>query len=144
MDERRQKALQYARSLLGVKWRHRGRKPWAVDCVGLVLLSLHAAGLELEDEKHYGREPWKDKLRQKLRARFGPPIREEQWQPGDIALFKWGGYEPSHIGLLADYKYSGFALIHSRRAKVQNCVVEHALDERWRRLLVEVYSPWET
>lgn len=130
--------------MLGVKWRHRGRKPWAVDCVGLVLLSLRAAGLELEDEKHYSREPWKDSLRKKLRSRFGEPINDDNWQPGDIAVFKWGGYEPSHIGILGDCEYSRFSLIHSRRANSQGCVVEHHLDERWSRLLVEVYSPWET
>lgn len=140
----RVECLNYARSLLGVKWRHRGRKPWAVDCVGLVVLSLQAAGVSLEDEKHYGREPWKDQLQEKIRSRFGDPIPEHRWGPADIAVFKWGTYEPSHIGLLADYKHGGFSLIHSRRGKTQNGVVEHVLDERWRRLLVEVYTPWGT
>ena len=30
----------HARSMIGVPWRHQGRKPWAVDCLGLVELSL--------------------------------------------------------------------------------------------------------
>lgn len=139
ITEQRKLAVAYARSLLDVKWRHQGRKPWAVDCVGLVYLSLQHAGVNVDDQKGYGRSPWNENLQQKLRQRFGEPLPEGQWQIGDIAVFKSPKRGPSHIGLLADYLYGGFSLIHSH---VQNNVAEHALDERWRKLLVEVYSPW--
>lgn len=141
MHAQRQKAIDFARSMIGVPWRHHGRKPWAVDCLGLVVLSLRAAGLEVRDKKHYGREPWKDGLQQGIRERCGDPIPEEQWQPGDIAVFKAPNRAPCHVALLADYKYGGFSIIHSHAQ--HNCI-ECALDARWRRLLVEVYSPWET
>ncbi|MCO1337107.1 hypothetical protein MO867_22545, partial [Microbulbifer sp. OS29] len=90
MQQQRLDTLAHARGLVAkrVRWRHRGRTEWAVDCVGLIVLSLRAAGLVIEDEKHYGREPWKDGLRQKMQRRFGNPIAEHLWQPGDIALFK--------------------------------------------------------
>lgn len=142
MQSQRQSCIEYARSLVGVKWQHQGRAPWAVDCVGLVYLSLRAAGVQVENEVHYGREPWKDGLQAKLRDRFGDPIEEADWQPGDIAVFQAPRRGPGHIGLLADYRYGGFALIHARAEPKK--VVEHALDARWRRLLVEVYSPWGT
>ncbi|MCO1337278.1 hypothetical protein MO867_23445, partial [Microbulbifer sp. OS29] len=68
------------------------------------------------------------------------PIAEHLWQPGDIALFKSPQKsDPSHVGFLADYRHGGFSLIHAHAD--QDCR-EHVLDERWRRLLVEVYSPW--
>jgi len=140
----REVAIQYARSLLGVKWQHRGRTPWAVDCVGLVYLSLKAGGVEVEDETHYGREPWRDSLQEKLHRRFGAPIPESRWDIGDIAVFKSPERGPSHVALLGDYRYGGFSLIHSRNCRVKKCVVEHVLDDRWRRLLVEVYTPWAT
>src|SRR5690606_34666530 len=126
---------------IGTKWRHRGRQPWAVDCVGLVVLSLQAAGLQIEDDIHYGREPWKASLQKRLRERFGDPIPEQEWKAGDIAVFKAPQRGPSHIGFLADYKYGGFSLVHSHAQ--HNCI-ENALDARWRRLLVEVYTPWAT
>lgn len=141
MKEQREKAIAFARSMVGVKWRHRGRKMWAVDCLGLIVLSLRAAGLGVKDKKNYSREPWKDGLQQGLRERCGKPIPEERWQPGDIAVFKAPNLGPSHVAFLADYKYGGFSIIHSHAQ--HNCI-ECALDARWRRLLVEVYSPWET
>ncbi|WP_444891198.1 NlpC/P60 family protein [Microbulbifer sp. DLAB2-AA] len=145
MQQQRIDTLAFARGLVAkrVRWRHRGRTPWAVDCVGLIVLSLHAAGLNIEDEKHYGREPWKDGVRQKMRARFGEPIAEDLWQPGDIAVFKSPQRsDPSHVGFLGDYplgSFGDFSLIHAHAD--QDCR-EHVLDARWRRLLVEVYSPW--
>ena len=72
--------------MLGVRWRHLGRKPWAVDCLGLVILSLRAAGCAYADAPdRYGREPWDDQLRKGLRERLGPPV--DDWRPGDVALF---------------------------------------------------------
>lgn len=139
ITDQRKLAVAYARSLLGVKWRHQGRKPWAVDCVGLVYLSLRQAGLNVADKKGYGREPWNENLQEILRQRFGDPIPEVQWQIGDIAVFRSPPKGASHVGLLGDYLYGGFSLIHSH---VQHDVVECALDGRWRKLLVEVYSPW--
>lgn len=138
----RETAIEYARSLLGVKWQHQGRTPWAVDCVGLIYLSLKAAGIDVDDETHYSREPWKDNLQAKLRGRFGDPIPDDEWEVGDIAVFKAPNRGPAHVALLADYQYGGFSLIHSRNCRVKKCVVEHALDAKWRRMLVEVYTPW--
>lgn len=139
IKEQRQKTLSHARSLIGVKWRHRGRTAWAIDCVGLVTLSLKAAGVEINDTTHYGREPWKDSLQNRLHKRFGPPINEQHWQAGDVAVFNAPNRGASHIGFLGDYKYGGFSLIHSH---AQHNTIEHALDARWRKLLIEVYSPW--
>lgn len=135
----RSQVIAKARSYLGAKWRHRGRKPWAIDCVGLVVLSLEAGGIIIPDDKYYGREPWRDRLQQKLQDRFGEPIHKDQWRVGDVALFKAMDKAPCHIGFLADYTHGGFSLLHSH---AQHNVTEHALDDRWQRLLVEVYSPW--
>lgn len=125
-----------ARSYLGVKWRHRGRKPWSLDCIGLVIRTVAAGGLEMVDRQNYGREPWNDGLRQEMRDQLGEPV--EAWQPGDIALISWdGGAEPSHVGVIGDYP-GGLSLIHSYSLVA---VCEHRIDEAWQKRIIEVYRP---
>lgn len=141
MTPERREMVDYARSLIGAKWRHRGRKPWAVDCIGILVLSIEAAGGEIEDRLDYGREPWKDGLQGAMQERFGDPIPFEQAQPGDVALFAWPNKPPSHIGIFADYMHGGLSVIHSLTLKD---VSEHAFDGAWKRLLVEVYQTWQT
>lgn len=125
--------------MLGTPWRHQGRKPWAVDCLGLVILSLRAAGWSrtVEVPARYGREPWDDRLRGGLRDHFGDPIRDA-WAMGDIALVRWGNGEPSHVGILADYVHGGLSIIH---ASTRQGVVETALSGRIRDGIVEIYRP---
>lgn len=125
-----------ARKLKGTRWRHRGRKPWAVDCIGLVALAGSAAGLLAADEEGYGREPWEDRLRIGCRARWGEPVQDPQ--PGDIALFRWGAGEPSHMGILGDHPDGGLTLIHAHN--IQG-VVEGRLAGKMAAQLVEVFRP---
>ncbi len=137
----RRETIAAARGFLGAKWRHRGRTTWAMDCIGLLVLALREAGYPIVDRLDYGREPWKDGLQQALEARFHAVGRdhEDQWQPGDVALFYWPGKAPCHLGFLADYRHGGLSILH---AHSNFNVAEHALVDKWRRLLVEVYSPW--
>jgi hypothetical protein len=134
-----EKFVAHARSLKGARWRHRGRKPWAVDCIGLLVLSCTAAGLEwqeLKDERRYGREPWEDRLRKGLRDRFGDPAND--WRPGDVALIRWNKGEPSHVGIIGDHP-QGLSLIHASNI---HGVVEHGLSGKFFDCIVEVYRPW--
>lgn len=128
-----------ARALKGVRWRHRGRKPWAVDCVGLLLLSARAAGKHVEDEPLYGREPWDDQLRKALRQRFGEPVAREDRRCGDIALIRWNQGEPSHIAIIGDHPQGGLSLIHASNI---HGVVECSLSGPYEKCVVEVYRLW--
>ena len=69
-DSQRGEMVSFARSMCGkARWRHRGRKPWAVDCIGLVVLALSEAGFSgVKDRLDYGREPWRDGLKEELSA----------------------------------------------------------------------------
>lgn len=130
--------IEHARSLKGTRWRHRGRKPWAVDCLGLIALSLEAAGMQVQDETRYGREPWDDSLRKGLAERFGDPV--DDWRAGDIALIRWRKDEPSHLGILADHPRGGLSVIHAHNLRG---VIEHAVDgSRIHDCIIEVYRPW--
>lgn len=133
-----QRVVAHARSMLGVRWRHQGRKPWAVDCLGLVEMCLLAADWPgaVQAPARYGREPWDDQLRRGLRAHLGEPV-SGGWQPGDVPLFRWGKGEPSHVGILADYAYGGLSIIHASMAR--KAVVETTLAGRLRECVIEVY-----
>lgn len=134
-----QRVVLHARQLIGVPWRHQGRKPWAVDCVGLVVLSLRGAGWpsEIAVPARYGREPWDGQLRGSLQHHFGDCVHGDM-QPGDIALFRWGKSQPSHVGITADYVYGGLSIIH---ASTREGVIETALSGRIREGLIEAYRP---
>lgn len=127
-----------ARAMKGARWRHRGRKPWAVDCIGLLAVAGAKAGLVADDVTGYGREPWDDRLSKGCRERWGEPIPRDQAQPGDIATFRWGAGEPSHIGLLGDHPDGGLTLIHAHN---QLGVTEASLKGRHAANLVEIFRP---
>lgn len=126
-----------ARQLIGARWRHRGRKPWAIDCVGLLVLSAKATGWPLTDQSHYGREPWEGRLRAAMIENLGEPVGKP-YQAGDVVLIRWGLREPSHVGILADYVYGGLSLIHCDNL---NGCLEQRLDERLMDCIVEVFRP---
>jgi cell wall-associated NlpC family hydrolase len=126
-----------ARELKGTRWRHRGRKRWAVDCLGLIVLAGRRAGITAEDVTRYGREPWDDALRKGLRERFGEPVTDPR--AGDIAVIRWRKDEPSHVAIIADHPDGGLSLIHSHNL---HGVVEHALAPPFSQCIVEVYRPW--
>lgn len=125
-----------ARSYLGVRWRHCGRKPWAIDCVGLVILSARAAGIQIWDAKVYGREPWDDLLRKRCVEECGDALTFAQAVPADIALIQFAD-EPSHVGIVADHPH-GLSLIHAHNLLG---VIEHRIDEVMARRIAAIYRP---
>lgn len=136
------RVVAHARSMVGTPWRHQGRKPWAVDCAGLVVLSFAAAGWRSAEAApaRYGRDPWDDMLRETLRGQFGEPT-DDAWRAGDVALFRWGQGEPSHVGIIADHPLGGLSIIHSSNLMG---VVETSLAGRMLDSVVEVYRPeWD-
>jgi cell wall-associated NlpC family hydrolase len=132
------RVVAHARSMLGVRWRHQGRKPWAVDCLGLVVLSLAAAGWKgaVCVPARYGTEPWDDQLRKGLEAHFGAPV--VQGQAGDVALVRWGRSEPSHVAILADYVWGGLSAIHAHN---RHGVIETALSGEIKDSVEAIYRP---
>lgn len=128
--------IQSARELIGVKWRHQGRSPWAVDCVGLVVLSLEMSGRKVSDNLHYNSSYSNADLLTEMDKRFK---KVDYLRDGCIATFGAIGKMPTHIGIIAHDRHGDLSLIHSR---ANSKVMEHRMDNVWVRLKREVYDPW--
>lgn len=77
--------LAAARGFLGVPWVHQGRTERGVDCIGLIVLSARAVGLEVPLAAEYGRLQNFGLAREHLQAFC---TRVGSGEPGDIVLFK--------------------------------------------------------
>lgn len=137
MDPGAERFIAHARSMLGTRWRHRGRKPWGVDCIGLIVLASCAAGLDVEDPHRYGNEPWDDRLRKWMVTHFGAPVIGAR--AGDVAVIRWHWEEPCHAGIVADHPAGGLSLIHAHSL---HGVIEQALSGPVLQRVVEYYRPW--
>ena len=83
-----------ARKYLGVKFRHRGRSPRALDCAGLPWLAYKDLGVDLPDFRLYGPEPHNDGLITHITAALGDPVAvapvcESDLRAGDIAVIRF-------------------------------------------------------
>ena len=69
--------------------------------------------------------------------RFGEPVTGE-WLPGDVAMMRWESRpEAGHVGVIGNDQH-GLTLIHCHS---MSCVIEHNIDEHWRRLILGVFRP---
>jgi cell wall-associated NlpC family hydrolase len=133
-----------ARRYLGVPFRHLGRTPAALDCVGLGWLSFKDCGLVLPIPRHYGRGPHRGNLMLALREALGEPFVTSPgsaWallEPGDVGVFRFRE-EPHHVALIGDAPYGALTLIHADSSPSARKVVEHVLDDWWLDRLVTAF-----
>ena len=127
--------LAAARAHIGAKWRHHGRKQWAIDCLGLLIVSFRAGGVYMHNATNYRKEPWNDGLEEYLYEHFGAPLDVSDRQVGDVVLIHDEQQPaPAHLGIVGD----GDTLIHSYS---ETGVIEHSFDDVWLRRAVCVYRP---
>lgn len=137
-DAERMAFIAAAREQLGVRFKHQGRNPLGFDCAGLVAFALAQIGRTIVDVPAYSREPQGGRLAQQLRLNLGDPVVKSDMRAGDVALMKFRG-EPSHVGIIADYPYGGFMLIHAFAQERK--VTEHRIDAAWFGYITEVFRP---
>lgn len=110
-----------ARIYLGVPFRHRGRNPErGLDCAGLVVRAYTAVGVDVPDFTHYGREPFRNGLEQRLEHALGPaiaqaPVNQEDLMDCDVIVFRFH-INPHHLAIVAAVEYDGvatFNVIHA-------------------------------
>lgn len=112
-----------ARAYLGTPFRHQGRTRTGLDCVGLVWAALNDAGLSVDQDTAYDRNPSWRRIRQAGNDRFIRLRKSETLRAGVIALFvdrMW-----AHVGIMTGQD----TFIHSRGVEgVGGGVIEHRLD----------------
>jgi cell wall-associated NlpC family hydrolase len=108
-----------ARKFIGAKFRHRGRSPSKMDCVGLGLLAYKDCGVELPDYRHYQPDPARHGpgLLEYVKAALGDPIATEpvrysDIQDGDIVVIRYV-HEPHHVAVVGTHPLGYLSLIHA-------------------------------
>jgi NlpC/P60 family putative phage cell wall peptidase len=120
-----------ARACIGTPFHHQGRAPGlGLDCIGLVIVALNAAGVAVRDRTDYGRRPDGKSLVEALEAHGA--TRAENIQKGDILLFRYDK-QPQHVALATGEN----TIIHSFAPARK--VVETAYDDYWKRRLIAIY-----
>ena len=136
-----------ARMWVGTTFVHQhSAKGIGCDCMGLIRGIFLALGLAELDRLHlvppeqiaYGPVPDGVTLRRGCES-FLRPISLEDARPGDMMLFRFGR-DPQHTALLGDYVHGGLSLIHALGPSHPGKVVEHRLDDSWRRNIVAAYA----
>ncbi len=130
-----------ARRLLGVPYRHQGRGPEGLDCLGLLLCV--AAELDLRDgqgmpliaydRRDYGWRPDGAAFEADLAAQLR---RGDAPEPGDILLFRLMN-NPQHVAIFSALPDGRPGLIHAYAPAGR--VVEHGFDGPWPKRLHAVF-----
>jgi len=123
-----------ARECLGTPFAHQGRVVGVgLDCAGLAVHAVRAAGIDVLDFAGYGRTPNRGHLAAAMDAQ---PMLERvdsmaDRAAGDILLMRFLG-EPQHVGIC-----TGAGIIHAYEAVGMCC--EHDLCSKWVKRIVRVY-----
>lgn len=127
------KIIASARECIGTPFRHQGRAPGqGLDCAGLVVVSLKAAGIQVEDVEGYGRNPQGGALESAIeRQACVKKIPLKEAKHGDVLLMRFDG-EPQHLAILA-----GDTIIHAYAHARKVC--EHIYSAEWKGRTVAAY-----
>lgn len=108
-----------ARSFIGAKFRHRGRSPKMMDCVGLGLLAYEKCGVTLPDYRLYQPDPARQgpNLIDYVKRAMGEPIatepvKYEDIQDGDLVVIRYV-HEPHHVAIVGTHPLGHLSLIHA-------------------------------
>lgn len=125
-----------AEAMVGIPFRHQGRNPkLGVDCVGVVLCSVWAAGCEVPDCLGYGPIPNASMLMRELEGR-ADRVHMDDAMPGDVMLFQRHG-SPTHFGIMVAGNH--FVHAHQKTGSVR----KDELSRLWRSLLHSIWRPRE-
>lgn len=115
-----------ARKFRGARWRHQGRRPDGVDCIGLVVLARAALNLETLDVTDYSRLASDESMLRYCREHL-VEIARDDLRPGDLLVMAFDNQR--HMGVVGDYPGGGLSLIHAYASSRK--VVENRLDDYW-------------
>ncbi len=120
-----------ARACLGTPFHHQGRLPGVgMDCIGLIVVSLRTAGIQVIDRQDYHRRPDGHSLAAALEAHGAHPVAD--YRPGDVLLFAFDR-SPQHVALMS----APDRIIHAYAPAGK--VVETFLTAPWKRRLAGIW-----
>lgn len=115
-----------ARRWIGYRWRHQGRGPDGVDCIGLLIVVADALGVPHHDVRGYDRRATSTALLDEF-AHALDPVALPDVRPGDILVFAETSY-PCHAGFRSE-RHGAAHIIHAHAAR--RCVLEEPLVAPW-------------
>jgi len=133
----RAEVVEAARKYLGARWQHQARGDHALDCVGLLVRVGRDLGIADVRVSDYVKHPDGARLLQEA-GLYMRQIEKRNFAVGDALAMRFGSGAPQHFGIVGDYFAGGFSLIHAYRGV--SMVVEHRLDDVWRRRIVAAYA----
>ena len=124
--------VEAARKCLGTPFHHQGRQPGiGLDCIGLIVVALRAAGFKVNDKHDYSARPDGRSLVQALEEHGA--VRVTGIKAGRILLFRYD-HQPQHVALATGED----TMIHSFAPAGR--VVETGIGAYWVRRLLGVYE----
>jgi hypothetical protein len=130
-----------ARTLLRTPYAHQGRVAGlAADCAFVPIYAAHQIGMDVQHLfiARYGRHPVPAEMRAALDDNLDR-IPTDDIGISDVVWMRFDG-EPQHLGVVGDYVHGGLSLIHAYNGAGVNKVIEHRLDETWRRRIVAAWQ----
>jgi len=102
------------RSLIGVRFGHRGRSAQRLDCGGLIVRAAEIVGESVEDVYGYSRTGRDAELLDVARSQTSQVAWADR-QPGDVVVMWWSKRckEAQHLGILDRMPDGADGLIHS-------------------------------
>jgi cell wall-associated NlpC family hydrolase len=139
--------LAAARAALGTPFHHQGRKPGiGLDCIGLIVIALRAAGMNVQDRTDYSRRPDGKTLVAALEEHGAKQVADirasgcavaqsepEKIRAGNVLVFRYDK-QPQHVALATGPD----SMIHSFAPAGE--VVETLIGDYWKRRLIAVYG----
>lgn len=127
MTVSRAQVLACARTFIGTRWQHQGRKKGlGIDCAGLVICVARELGLTDVDFANYSRHPDGASLIAACKTHMRPLWLGDA-MPGDVLAMTFD-LHPQHLAILSEFE-GRQSLIHSYAEA--RMVVEHGLDSLW-------------
>jgi cell wall-associated NlpC family hydrolase len=133
-----------ARGWLGTPFRHQGRvKGLGLDCVGLPIMVAHELGITAKDGHAVAPMEYCDYPEQPVDGRVLRICQElmietsKPAQPGDVLCFRVPSV-PCHVAIVSDLSIAYLGIIHVNRFIGR--VVEHRLDQKWRRRIAAGFN----
>lgn len=127
--------LAAARSYIGTPWVHQGRSRDGIDCLGLVVECARLSHGNTVDVRDYAPQAQDETMLQMCQQHMERVLISDVL-PGDVVICKYGNQR--HMAIVGDYPAPGeLSLVHA--SSLFGRVVEHRLDDTWRRLMFAAF-----